>query len=174
MTRVKAILGALALVVGIGVFGATANAQQTTTQDQGSKQGAEGQWKRGADGRQGRRAFGFGHDLNLSDAQRQQIEQIATRYRESTQGQREGMRSRSGLFSAFSDAPFDESAFRAAAQARANARVEREVSRARMLSEMYAVLTPEQKAQLAAKRQAWEQKRQEWRARRGAKSTTEQ
>jgi Spy/CpxP family protein refolding chaperone len=57
---------------------------------------------------------------------------------------------------------------RSAAQARANAQVELEVSRARMMSEMYAVLTPEQKTQLATERQQWEQKRQERRARRGA------
>ena len=61
---------------------------------------------------------------------------------------------------------FDEAAVRAAAQARANAEVEREVARARMMYEMYNVLTPEQKAQLAAERQQREQKRQEWRSRR--------
>ena len=38
----------------------------------------------------------------------------------------------------------------AAAQARANAHVEMEVARARMMSEMYAVLTPEQKADIIA------------------------
>jgi Spy/CpxP family protein refolding chaperone len=37
-----------------------------------------------------------------------------------------------------------------------------------MMFEMYNVLTAEQKAQLAAERQQHEQKRQEWRSRRGA------
>jgi Spy/CpxP family protein refolding chaperone len=43
-----------------------------------------------------------------------------------------------------------------------------EVQRARMMSEMYAVLTAEQKAQLATERQQREQKRQERRNRRNA------
>jgi len=42
-----------------------------------------------------------------------------------------------------------------------------EVAQARMMSEMYAVLTAEQKAQLATQRQQWEQKRQERRGNRG-------
>jgi Spy/CpxP family protein refolding chaperone len=49
--------------------------------------------------------------------------------------------------------------------------VEMEVARAHMMFEMYNVLTPEQKAQLATERQ---QKRQEWRARRQANPATNQ
>jgi Spy/CpxP family protein refolding chaperone len=45
-----------------------------------------------------------------------------------------------------------------------------EVARARMMSEIYNVLTAEQKAQLAAERQQREQKRQEWKTRRNANS----
>ncbi len=60
---------------------------------------------------------------------------------------------------------------RAAAQARANAQVEREVAQARMMFEMYNVLTAEQKAQLQAARQQREQRRQEFRTRRGAPQT---
>ena len=55
----------------------------------------------------------------------------------------------------------DEAAVRAAAQARANVQVELEVARARMMSQIFAVLTAEQKAQLAAKRQQFEQRRSE-------------
>jgi Spy/CpxP family protein refolding chaperone len=112
----------------------------------------------------------FFEKLNLTDAQKEQMKQIATRYHESAKAQRQqnrGERDGDG-FDALKDGTFNESAVRAAAQARANARVEQEVMRARMMSEMYAVLTPEQKAQLAAERQQREQKRQEWRSRRQA------
>jgi hypothetical protein len=62
-------------------------------------------------------------------------------------------------------------AVRADARARADAQVEREVAQARMVYEMYNVLTAEQKAQLQAARQQREQRRQEFRTRRGAPQT---
>jgi Spy/CpxP family protein refolding chaperone len=48
---------------------------------------------------------------------------------------------------------FNEAAVRAAAEARAKVQVELEISHARMMSQMVSVLTSEQKAQLAARRQ---------------------
>jgi Spy/CpxP family protein refolding chaperone len=97
------------------------------------------------------------------------MKQIAARYRESAKQQRDQRRGRErGSLDMLKGGTFDEAAVRAAAQARANARVERDVTRARMMFEMYNVLTPEQKAQLAAERQQREQKRQEWKARRNA------
>jgi Spy/CpxP family protein refolding chaperone len=111
----------------------------------------------------------FAEHLNLTDAQREQMRQIAERYRQTFQAQRrQGPGGERRGFDPFSGGAFDEAAVRAAAQARANAEVEREVARARMMYEMYNVLTPEQKAQLAAERQQWEQKRQEFRSRRPA------
>jgi protein CpxP len=110
----------------------------------------------------------FWGNLNLTDAQKQQMGQIAIRYRESGKAMREQMRGQREEFDSFTDGTFDEAAVRAAAQRRANARVEMEVAHARMMSEMYAVLTPEQKAQLAAERKEREQRRQEFRSRRQA------
>jgi Spy/CpxP family protein refolding chaperone len=46
---------------------------------------------------------------------------------------------------------FNEAAVRSAAEARAKIQVEMEVSHARMTSQMLAVLTAEQRAQMAAK-----------------------
>jgi Spy/CpxP family protein refolding chaperone len=112
----------------------------------------------------------FAEKLNLTDAQKEQMKQISARYRESAKalrGQRGGGQ-RKGGFEAFNGGTFNEAEVRAAAQARANAHVEMEVQRARMMSEMYAVLTAEQKAQLATERQQREQKRQERRTRRNA------
>jgi Spy/CpxP family protein refolding chaperone len=50
-------------------------------------------------------------------------------------------------------AEFNEAAVRSAAEARAKLQVEMEVSHARMMSQMFAVLTAEQRAQLAAHHQ---------------------
>jgi Spy/CpxP family protein refolding chaperone len=107
----------------------------------------------------------------LTDAQQAQIDQITARYRETAKAgrqQRQGRGGRERGFDAFNGGTFNEAEVRAAAQARANARVEREVAHARMLSEIYAVLTAEQKAQLIAERQQHEQRRQERRTRRNA------
>jgi Spy/CpxP family protein refolding chaperone len=136
----------------------------------GQREGGRGGGRRGGDGPFGGR---FGAELNLTDAQREQLRQIEERYRATFKTQHEG-RGRRGERTAsdpLSGGTFDEAAVRAAAQARANEQVEREVAHARMMHEMYNVLTPEQKAQLASARQQREQRRQEFRTRRGAGQT---
>ena len=167
-------MGGLALAGTMALSGIVGFAQQGTTQGQDGKQhagrhgGGRGGDHKGGRGMRG--GFGrFGANLNLTDAQKAQLEQIHARYRESAKalrGQRGG--ERKGGFDAFNGGTFNEAEVRAAAQARANARVEMEVQRARMMSEMYNVLTAEQKAQLATERQQREQKRQERRTRRNA------
>ena len=111
----------------------------------------------------------FSQVLNLTDAQKAQIKQLEEGFRESTKPLHEQLRNAGpgDPLTAVASGTFDESAVRAAAQARANAQVEREVAHARMMHEMYNVLTAEQKSQLAAERQQREQRRQERRARRG-------
>ncbi|HEV2914859.1 MAG TPA: Spy/CpxP family protein refolding chaperone [Pyrinomonadaceae bacterium] len=172
----KKIMGGLALAAALaltGVVGFAQQQQQSTTQGQDGT-GHEWRHKRGGKEGRGMRAGGFGarfaERLNLTDAQKEQLKQIAARYRESTKALRQQARAarHGGDAGLINGGAFDEAAVRAAAQARAGARVELEVARARMMSEMYAVLTPEQKSQLATERQQWEQKRQERRARRGA------
>ena len=176
LTGSRKILGGLALTATLALTGIVGLAQQqTTAQGQDAGRGRTERSWRGGKGDGGRRGgfFGgrFAEKLNLTDAQKEQMKQIAARYRESTKALREqGRGQRSGGFDAFKGGTFDEAAVRAAAQARANARVEMEVAHARMMAEMYNVLTPEQKAQLAAARQEREQKMQEWRARRKAGS----
>jgi Spy/CpxP family protein refolding chaperone len=168
-------MSGLALAGTIALTGIVGFAQQDTTQGQGGREHAGRHGKheggRGGRGMKGGGFFGgrFAEKLNLSDAQKEQMKQIAARYRESNKAAREQRRGegRRGGFDAFNGGTFDEAAVRAAAQARANAQVEREVAHARMMNEMYNVLTAEQKAQLAAERQQWEQKRQERRNRRG-------
>lgn len=173
----KKLMGGLALAGTLMLTGIVGLAQQDSTQGQGGKEHAGRQWKQGGGkGHRGMRGGGFagrfGEKLNLTDAQKEQMRQIAARYRESNQATRETRREGRGGndFGSFANGTFDEAAVRATAQARANAQVERTVAHARMMHEMYNVLTAEQKAQLAAERQQWEQKRQERRARRGAAS----
>lgn len=176
LTRTRKIVSGLALAGTMALSGIVGFAQQgTTPQGQGGKDhvgrhgGGRGDHKGGRGMRGG---FGGGHfaeKLNLTDAQKEQMKQISARYRESAQALRQQRGGeRRGGFDAFSGGTFNEAEVRAAAQARANARVEMEVQRARMMSEMYAVLTAEQKAQLAAERQQREQRRQERRTRRNA------
>jgi protein CpxP len=173
--KLKRIITGAVLAAVVALAGVAGFAQE--------QQGAEGQGKqergwhrKGGEGRGMRGGFGgrMFENLNLTDAQREQIRQIAARYHEGFKAQRQANRGeRRGGFDVFKGGTFDEAAVRAAAQARANAQVEMEVQRARMMFEMYNVLTPEQKAQLAAERQQREQRRQERRARRQAGNATE-
>jgi Spy/CpxP family protein refolding chaperone len=176
ITRTRKIIGGLALAGTMALSGIVGFAQQGTTQGTqggGQDRGAWGRGERGGHkkgGMRGMRGGGFGRfaeNLNLTDAQKAQIDQIAARYRETAKAGRQERGARGG-FDPFNGGTFNESEVRAAAQARANAQVEREVAHARMMSEMYNVLTAEQKAQLTAERQQREQRRQERRTRRNA------
>ncbi|HYO62535.1 MAG TPA: Spy/CpxP family protein refolding chaperone [Pyrinomonadaceae bacterium] len=167
-TRTRKIVSGLALAAIVSLTAVAGFAQ-----DGGQGQGGEraGRHKGHKDGGRGMRGGHFGGRffgrLNLTDAQQEQMRQIAERHQQSTQALRERERGTRREGAAF-DGTFNESAVRAAAQARANARVEMEVARARMMHEMYNVLTAEQKAQLASERQQREQRRQERRQRRQA------
>jgi len=95
----------------------------------------------------------FGRDLNLTDDQKTAIKKINDSFRESDKALLEQMRAlHEGQPDPLSG-EFNEAAVRAAAEARAKLQVELEISHAKMMSQMVSVLTAEQKAQLAAKRQ---------------------
>src|SRR5215210_6341757 len=172
----KKVIGAITLAGTMLLVGIIGFAQQSSTQGQGGQERNGRAWHgRGGKGEGGGMRGGMGghffEKLNLTDAQKEQMKQIAARYHESFKAQRQqgrGERRSGGGFDAFNGGTFNEAEVRAAAQARANAQVEMEVARARMMSEMYNVLTAEQKAQLAAERQEREQNRQERRTRRNA------
>ncbi|HEY0171798.1 MAG TPA: Spy/CpxP family protein refolding chaperone [Pyrinomonadaceae bacterium] len=178
------IVGGLALAASFALTGVVGVAQQQQPA-QGDGQGrAERPW--GQEGGKGRRGGGrrdrvgpFGgrmaERLNLTEAQLEQMRQIEERYRATFNAQRErrGGDERRGS-DPFAGGAFDESAVRAAARARADAQVEREVAQARMMHEMYNVLTPEQKAQLETVRQQREERGREFRTRRGARQGQQQ
>jgi protein CpxP len=95
----------------------------------------------------------FARDLNLSDDQKAQIKKIRDSFQESTKTLHDQLRT---LHESEPDplgGTFDEAAVRAAAEARAKVEIELAVAHAKMMSQIAAVLTSDQKAQLAAKRQ---------------------
>lgn len=87
--------------------------------------------------------------LDLTEVQKTQIEEIRSRNFAATQGTREQLRAeRKSMKPADLNAPFDEQAFRAHALKMANLRVELEVAGAKTMNEIINVLTPDQKAKL--------------------------
>lgn len=94
-------------------------------------------------------------DLNLTEDQRAQIKKINDSFDESNKALFDQMRALHKNEPEPGTA-FDEAAVRAAAEARAKIQVELDVSHAKMMSQIAGVLTAEQKAQLAARRQQFE------------------
>lgn len=95
-------------------------------------------------------------DLNLTDTQKTQIKAITDSFRESDKALHDQLRTLRQSEPDPMSGTFDEAAVRAAAEARAKIQIELEVSHAKMMSQIAAILTAEQKAQLAAKRQQFE------------------
>ena len=107
--------------------------------------------------RQGFGPFGpLGRELNLTDDQKAQIQKIQEGFRESDKALFDQMRALHDKQGDIVPGTFDEAAFRSAAEARAKIQIELEVSHAKMMSQIATVLTADQKAQLAAKRQQFE------------------
>jgi protein CpxP len=116
----------------------------------------------------------FLRDLNLTDAQKAQVKQIVDSFASGTKELHEKMRALGGPEDLLKDGTFDEAAVRSRAQARAQIEVELEVAHARMLSQVYNILTPEQKATLAERRAQFEQRRKQWEADRAAREQERQ
>lgn len=147
MTKKKFIGGALAFAAAL-VMSVAAFAQHGP----GGPGGHRGPGGPGGPGGRGGGLLGhFSQMLNLTDAQKAQIKQLEDNFRESTKSLHEQLAKSGpgGPFEALNGGTFDEAAVRAAAQARASVHVELEVAQARFFSQVYAVLTNEQKAKLA-------------------------
>jgi protein CpxP len=146
------------LVVGLAVVGMLVASQAFS---QGAGPGAgRGRGFGGPGNLNGHRgALGLGgplfnlRGLDLSDAQRQQVQEIRQRSREATEALRERMRqavqAERGAIEAL---PVDETRIRAASQALAEVSADVAVQAARMRGEIWTVLTPEQQAQLTTRR----------------------
>lgn len=112
----------------------------------------------GFPGGPGPEGIGFlARDLNLSDDQKAQIKKITDSFHESNKALLDQLRA---LHESEPDpfGAFDEAAVRTAAEARAKIDVELAVARAKMMAQIGAVLTTDQKAQLAARRQQFERR----------------
>jgi Spy/CpxP family protein refolding chaperone len=153
LSGVIAIAGALMLVAAMVAF---------SQGPQGPPRGGGG--FHGGPGGPGGGLGPLARDLNLTDEQKAQIKKIQDSFAESTKALHEQLRTlHESEPDPASGGAFDEAAVRAAAEARAKVQVELEVAHARMMSQVFGVLTTEQKAQLAAKRQEFEQKHKEGR-----------
>ena len=109
--------------------------------------------------RQGFGPFGpSGRELNLTDAQKTQIKTIQDSFRESDKALFDQMRALRDQQGNVTPGTFDEAAVRAAAEARAKIQIELEVSHAKMMSQVFNVLTAEQKAQLQTHRDQMRQR----------------
>lgn len=161
LARTKLIGGALVLA------GALALAGIGLAQQDGHRGGFGGPPSEGHGGGRGGRGGGgdvlgpFGRDLNLTDAQKAQVKQLTDAFEASTKTLHEQMFKAGGTPFDGLDGAFDEAAVRAAAQARASVQVELDVARAKLQSQVYALLTAEQKAKVAELRQQFSQRRPE-------------
>jgi protein CpxP len=106
--------------------------------------------------------------LDLTDAQREQIRSIFEQNRDEMRAAREKLRTaRRGLHDAASAdtvakaGTIDESAIRTAAETLANAEAEAAINRARVHAQVWQLLTPEQQAKAKELRQQREQRRKE-------------
>jgi periplasmic protein CpxP/Spy len=91
--------------------------------------------------------------LNLSDEQKAQIKKILDDEATNTKDLREKLRSLHESEPEPFSSTFDEASVRSAAEARAKIDVELQVAHARTMSQVAALLTADQKAQLTARRQ---------------------
>ena len=88
-------------------------------------------------------------DLNLTDAQREQVRQLMQQHREQSRGLFERVEAaHEGQRRAMEAIPFSEPQIRAAMQALAEVQTELALQQARLQSDIYALLTPEQQEQL--------------------------
>ena len=91
--------------------------------------------------------------LSLTDAQREQVRQLTQQHREQTRALVAQMRAaQDARRQAVEAVPFNEAQLRAAMQQVAEAETELAVLQARLQSDIHALLTPEQQAQVAKMR----------------------
>ena len=160
MNRKRLTAGALALaaalLMGVGVY-----AQHAPGGPGGHRPGHGPGHGPGGPGGHGDLLRHFARELSLTDAQQAQVKQLMDAFHEKNKALHEQVfKSGGGPFEGLSE-NFDEAAVRAAAQSRAAAHVELEVAHARLMSQVYALLTTEQKAKLAELKQKFEQHRQQ-------------
>jgi len=101
------------------------------------------------------------HKLDLTEAQRAQVQEILQRHREETRAAvRRTMAARRTVGDAATATPVDEAAIRAAAQAFGESEAELALLRARVRAEVWDVLTPDQRAKAEQMRTEYRERAQ--------------
>jgi periplasmic protein CpxP/Spy len=164
-------------VMAVALVAPFAQSPSATTQDaeQGAKQERRG-GKRGFGRHHGRRggllSGRMAERLNVTDAQKAQMKQIAESYRERMKPLREELRTkRQALRQAQQGNTFNEALAAQALGETAGVKARLMGERFRMRQEMLAVLTPEQKTQLDQMRQEFKTKREQFKSRRAERGT---
>ncbi len=143
--------------IGPGAQGSAtpAFADKTGPKD-GTAQGHCGKWK-GHHRHFGRHHghFALWKKLNLTDAQRNQIKTIASEEHSKMKPLFQQLKAGRDQLRALPKGQFDEAKVRTIAKGQTDIRTEMIVTKERMKSRMYAVLTPEQQAKAEKLREAW-------------------
>ena len=165
MTRTTKYLSASILILGLALAAASQTAAQDTSgqPSRPDRQAGPGRGGRGRFGGPGGPGGRFGgplppmalDQLGATEAQRQAIRTIEQSHDAALRGVRERERSaRQGLQSAMMAETVDEGAIRARSADVAAVEADAAVLQARVRSEVFAVLTPEQRAQASTLRHA--------------------
>jgi periplasmic protein CpxP/Spy len=156
--RSKAVMIGAALALAVGVASAV--------HAQGDGPGRHGGFGFGGPGRGG---FPFAA-LNLTDAQREQVKTVMQQHRDEMQAAGKQLRDAfDAQRKAVETMPVNEGLIRSTSQSLANAQADMAVLRARIHSEVWSLLTPEQQAkakELKAQREARMKERQQQRQQR--------
>ncbi|MDQ3635587.1 MAG: Spy/CpxP family protein refolding chaperone [Acidobacteriota bacterium] len=152
---------------------------QSTDSNSGNKmERQERHSKFGKRGRRGMRGHGIGHMfrmLDLTDAQKEQMKTIRQTSRENTKSLREQMKSnRQQLQQLTENGTFDEGAVTAIAGQQGQLHAQMTVAKLRVRSQMYNVLTADQKAKLATIKAEFKKKMEERKAQWAAKKAERQ
>ena len=154
MTRIGSAIGAAVLTIGLGSAALSVAGQQQNQAPaaQGRRGGPDGfggpgRGRGGPGGRGGPLAGLPLRELNLTDAQREQVKQIVdSRQQEMRAIGEKAMAAHEALHAATTSASFDEGLVRAKAADVAAIDADMAVSRARIFADVFQILTPEQQA----------------------------
>ena len=150
MTRIGSALGAAALTIGLGSAAlSVAGQQQQAPSGRHDGFGGPGRGRGGPGGPGGLLAGLPLRELNLTDAQREQVRQIVESRQQETRaiGER-AMAAREALRTATTSPSFDEGLVRAKAAEVAAIDADMAVARARIFADVFQILTPEQQAKV--------------------------
>ena len=156
MTRIGSAIGAAVLTIGLGsaalsVAGQQPNPAPSAQGRRGGPDGFGGPGRgRGGPGGPGGPLAGLPlRELNLTDAQREQVKQIVdSRQQEARAIGERAMAAREALHAATTSPSFDEGLIRAKAAEVAAIEADMAVSRARIFADVFQILTPEQQAKV--------------------------